>query len=81
MLNLPRGVLKRHQVRQVLCAVLVFRGELCFLKFASFALASLNLLTLVFLELKLRTESLVLLLQLFAFLFFNNSTELQCSCL
>lgn len=55
--------LKRRKVRQVLCAVLVivFRGELCFLKFASFALASLDLLTLVFLELKLRTESLVLL--------------------
>lgn len=64
MLNLLCA-LKRHKVRQVLCAV--FRGELCFLKFASFALASLNLLTLVFLELKMRTESLVLLLRHFAF--------------
>lgn len=44
MLNLLCA-LKRCKVRQVLCAVLVivFRGELCFLNFASFALASLNL--------------------------------------
>lgn len=70
-MNLPCA-LKRHKVRQVLCAVLVivFRGELCFLKFASFALDSLNLLALVFLELKLKTESIVLLLQHFAFFVF-----------
>lgn len=56
-------VLKRHAVREVLCAVLlIVLKSIMLLKSVQDALVSLNLLTLVFWELKLRIEPLVLLL-------------------